>query len=129
VKSPDFRLNIRVPVDATRVSDWLPTTDGTSYLRLFDGTHRDASDVRIDIVGAQRLDGAVSGRWVTVGSLDDTSAETIDYEAPRARQFASEIYMVAEIEAITDPEMGADGFALAAAVTEAADEIDRLAAR
>jgi hypothetical protein len=35
--------------------------------------------------------------------------------------------MVAEIEAITDPDAAGDAFALAAAVLEAADEIDRLA--
>jgi hypothetical protein len=121
---PDFRLNVRVPADATRVSVWLPTTDGRRDVRLFDGTHRDAGGVRVDILGAQRLDGSVKPRWVTAGSLDDTAAETIDYDALQARRLASEMYMVAEIEAITDPETAADGFALAAALAEAADEVD-----
>jgi hypothetical protein len=64
---PDFRLNVRVPADATRVSDWMPTTAGMSYARLFDGTHREAGGVRVDIIGVQRLDGAVGPRWITVG--------------------------------------------------------------
>jgi hypothetical protein len=122
--NPDFRLNVRVPGDATRVSVWLPTTDGRRDVRLFDGTRRDAGGVRVDILGAQRLDGSVKLRWVAAGSLDDTAAETIDYDALQARRLASEMYMVAEIEAITDPETAADGFALAAALAEAADEVD-----
>jgi hypothetical protein len=122
--NPDFRLNVRVPADATRVSVWLPTTDGRRDVRLFDGTRRDAGGVRVDILGAQRLDGSVKLRWVAAGSLDDTAAETIDYDALQARRLASEMYMVAEIEAITDPETAADGFALAAALAEAADEVD-----
>lgn len=42
-----FRLNVRVPTDATRVSEWLPTIDGPTYSRLFDGTHREAAGVRV----------------------------------------------------------------------------------
>lgn len=123
-ENPDFRLNSRVPADATRVSDWLPSTDGGDYARLFDGTHREAGGLRVDIVGAQRLDGAVKLRWVTVGPLEDM-AETIDYESPQARRAASEIHMIAEIEAITDPDVATDGFALAGALVAAADEIER----
>lgn len=120
---PDWP-NTGVPTDATRVGEWMPTTDGMSYVRLFDGTQRQVADVRIDIVGAQRIDGRVF-RFVVVGSLDD-AAEPLQYEAARARRLANETYAVAEVEAIEDPDASAAGFEVAATLIAAADEIERL---
>ncbi len=120
-----FRLNVRVPADATRVSDWLPTTDGRSHVRLFDGTQREAADVRVDILGAQYLNGSVPQRWIVVGSLDASDDEPAqEYDASAARRLANEVDVVAQLEAITDPGMAADGFALADILIAAADEID-----
>jgi len=45
----------------------------------------------------------------------------------RCRRLANETYMMAEIEANTDPDVAADGFALADKLLEAADELDRWA--
>jgi hypothetical protein len=56
------------------------------------------------------------------------AAATIDYTARRARDFANEISVIAEMESILDPEFGADGFALADKLTAAADELDELGA-
>lgn len=61
-----------------------------------------------------------------VGPPDSEPAE---YEVPAARRLADEMHLAAQIEEIADPDFAADGFALAAALVAAADEIEGWAAR
>ncbi len=114
----DYRLNIPVPAGATRVGQWEPDTRGT-YVRMFDGTHRAAHGVCIDIIGAQGVDGEVRARWVIFGPLDDRKTAR-DLTAAQARGLAERLLTGAEPDHL---QMAADtGRALIAA----ADEIQLL---
>jgi hypothetical protein len=121
----DFtRFNTYIPRDATRISEWMLNDHG-EYFRLFDGAHRQAGGMFIDILGAQLTDGTVIDRWVIVSPADyDDPDERVECDAARARQFAHVIRTEAQAQVVTEPEAAAEGFNVAAALTAAAGECE-----
>lgn len=125
--APSLRLNIPTPVDATRVSPWIEREDETGWQRLFDGTHRTAADLSVDIAGVQKTDGSILLRWVTLGVLEDGPNEPIQATSSQTRDLVAEVLQEVERTIAEDSEYAEAGRELAAALTAAADEIDLLA--
>jgi hypothetical protein len=108
-----------IPSDATRVGDWEPDAD-KSYIRVFDGTHRESDGMCVDVIGVQNIDGSVRRRWVEVGQIGDSREEPVMLEAHEARNFADMV----RHDAFREHAQAAEE--LAATLLAAAEEIERL---